>query len=482
MSGLPDTWQSAALGQISQSIQYGYTASARTSETGPRFLRITDIQNGNVDWSIVPTCDISAVDVTRHGLSPGDIVFARIGATTGKSFLIRDCPKVAVFASYLIRVRPKGEIVDPRLLSMFFQTPQYWRHITENMAGVAQPTCNASKLAELVVPLPPLPEQKRIADKLDTLLARVDTCRSHLARVPAILKRFRQSVLAAATSGELTSDWRAANPGLIDSRSLAQELHEAHAAVGGHKAGNAAPPTDGVHDLAPDMFPMSWSLVTLRELVQPDRPITYGILKPGPELDEGVPYVRVADFPNERLNLTTIRKTSLAMDEEFRRSRLAAGDLLLSIRGTVGRLITIPPELEKANITQDSARLSIQACVSASYVLWTLRSELVQQRMKGAIKGVAVRGINIGDVRALQIPLPSTAEQAEIVRRVEYLFALGDQLEVRYTTARTHIDRLTPALLAKAFRGELVPQQAVYAGAAGDSMGAASPLHSSGYA
>ena len=141
-------------------------------------------------------------------------------------------------------------------------------------------------------------------------------------------------------------------------------------------------------------------MLTLRDLVLPERPITYGILKPGPELEEGVSYVRVADFPNDRLNLSTIRKTLPKIDEEFKRSRLKGGDLLLSIRGTVGRLVVIPEELDGANITQDSARLSIQPLVNRDYVLWFLRSELAQTCMKGAVKGVAVRGINIGDVRS----------------------------------------------------------------------------------
>ncbi len=171
-----------------------------------------------------------------------------------------------------------------------------------------------------------------------------------------------------------------------------------------------------------------------------------------------MPYVRVADFPNDRLNLATIRKTSPAMDEDFKRSRLQCGDLLLSIRGTVGRLVVVPPELERANITQDTARLSIQPEVNASFVLWALRSELVQQRMKGAVKGVAVRGINIGDVRALQVPLPSRAEQDEIVRRVEELLSQCDEMAGQVERSHGRVERLTPSVLARAFRGELVPQ------------------------
>ncbi|NTV10606.1 MAG: hypothetical protein HGA47_07505 [Zoogloea sp.] len=210
--------------------------------------------------------------------------------------------------------------------------------------------------------------------------------------------------------------------------------------------------------MSEEMFPDCWELLTLRDVVEPGRPITYGILKPGPELVAGVPYIRVADFPGDCLNLASIRKTSFEMDETFRRSRLRPGDLLLSIRGTVGRVVVIPEELNGANITQDSARLSIQSVLNSCYILWCLRSPIAQERMKGATKGVAVRGVNIGDVRALQIPLPSREEQTEIVRRVEILFAFADRLEARLAAARKQVGQLTPALLAKAFRGELVPQ------------------------
>src|SRR6185369_2048318 len=162
---------------------------------------------------------------------------------------------------------------------------------------------------------------------------------------------------AAATSGRLTEDWRVNNLILADARTLAADVHSAHKEAGGHKAGNAAAATEDVHNLSKEMFPESWELLTLRDVVEPGRPITYGILKPGPELKTGVSYIRVADFPGDQLNLASIRKTSPQMDETFKRSRLRPGDLLLSIRGTVGRIVIIPEELDGANITQDSARL-----------------------------------------------------------------------------------------------------------------------------
>lgn len=155
------------LEDLAMLVDYGVTASAKNTSIGPLFLRITDIQDDSVDWSTVPFCDINPTEEESARLAPGDIVFARTGATTGKSYLLRTCPKRAVFASYLIRVRPKQSSVEPRYLAWYFQTPEYWQQITSSAAGSAQPGVNASKLKALTVPLPSFPEQRRIADILD---------------------------------------------------------------------------------------------------------------------------------------------------------------------------------------------------------------------------------------------------------------------------------------------------------------------------
>lgn len=324
--------------------------------------------------------------------------------------------------------------------------------------GTTVQSIDSEKLETFPFPLPPAAEQTRIVQKLDELLAQANTLKARVAAILTLLKRLRQSILAAAISGQLTEEWRGLGTMLTDARELHQRIRNAHAAEGGHARGNASDPTEEAHNLSPDDLPDCWEIAELRDVCVPGRPITYGILKPGPELDEGVPYIRVADFPGNKLSMINIKKTSTEIDQQFKRARLLAGDLLLSIRGSVGRLIKIPSELEGANITQDTARLSISPMVSADFVYWALLANETQERMKNATRGVAVRGINIGDVRALQIPLPSFEEQTEIVRRVEQLFDFAAQLEVKVASAKKHIDHLTQSILAKAFRGDLVPQ------------------------
>ena len=116
------------VGDISLSIDYGYTASSTSQDTGVRFLRITDIQNNKVDWDDVPFCRIDKSIIEKFSLVDGDIVFARTGATVGKSYLIKGKIPTSVFASYLIRIRVSKN-VNPRYLFYFFQTFDYWKQI-----------------------------------------------------------------------------------------------------------------------------------------------------------------------------------------------------------------------------------------------------------------------------------------------------------------------------------------------------------------
>jgi restriction endonuclease S subunit len=160
------SWPMVSLEEISESIIYGLNASATNDERGPRFLRITDIHNSSVDWNTVPSCECSEKELEKFRLSSGDIVFARTGATTGKSCLIRNCPTDSVFASYLIRVR-LNEKANPEYISHFFQSPTYWAQVRSTAVGAAQPGINATKLKKMQIPLPPIDEQKRIAAILD---------------------------------------------------------------------------------------------------------------------------------------------------------------------------------------------------------------------------------------------------------------------------------------------------------------------------
>jgi type I restriction enzyme S subunit len=155
-------YPTAPLRDVCAHVEYGYTASSTPdSSVGPRFLRITDIVPERLDWESVPFCAIEPKKLTKHRLRTGDIVIARTGATTGWAKYIKDPPE-AVFASYLVRVRPVST-VDARYIGFVVESSVYKDFIQQHMGGAAQPNANAQVLTSFEIPLPPLPIQRRIA-------------------------------------------------------------------------------------------------------------------------------------------------------------------------------------------------------------------------------------------------------------------------------------------------------------------------------
>ena len=199
---LPEGWEVKKIKDISKWIQYGYTW--KITETWPfRYLRITDIQNGAVNWNTVPYINISVNEAKKYFLNKGDIVFARTGATVWKSFLINEEIQDKIFASYLIRLILIQEKIAPKYLLYFFQSHEYWEQIYADTVWAAQPNFNGNKLWEICVPLPPLPEQARIVARLDDLFHEIRALRAEYETRLSELRALRASILASAFRGEL---------------------------------------------------------------------------------------------------------------------------------------------------------------------------------------------------------------------------------------------------------------------------------------
>ena len=188
-----------AVGDFCEAAQYGYTESATNERIGPHLLRITDIQNGHVKWDLVPYC--RCPEPGKYLLKEGDLVFALTWATTGKSFVIRECPD-AVFASYLIRLRVR-DTVSIDYLYRYFQSPSYWKQISDEKKGTGQPNLNGSKLMRLKVPIAPEKEQHRIVAELDALQTEVDQLKRLQVETAVELDALLPAILDRAFKGEL---------------------------------------------------------------------------------------------------------------------------------------------------------------------------------------------------------------------------------------------------------------------------------------
>ncbi|EOV6281724.1 restriction endonuclease subunit S [Vibrio parahaemolyticus] len=265
----------------------------------------------------------------------------------------------------------------------------------------------------LPFPLAPLPEQKRIVEKLDEVLAQVDTIKARLDGIPDLLKRFRQSVLASAVSGKLTEEWRTG-------RSLKQ-----------------------------------WVTLNLNEVTSHVVDCPHSTPKWS---DEGRYCVRTTAFNPFYLDLSG---QGYVNDEVFeqRTSRLTpeAGDILYSREGTVGIACQIPEGVELC-LGQRMVVIRANEKVNAKYLTIVLNSDHILRIVRELTIGSTAPRVNMKVIRDYPIPVPDCIEQKEIVRLVDQYFAFADAIEAQVKKAQARVDNLTQSILAKAFRGELVPQ------------------------
>lgn len=161
---IPESWEWVRWGTIAQSIQYGFNAPAQ--ETGRiKMVRISDIQNNQVQWETVPYCEIDEKEISNYLLEENDILFARTGGTVGKSFLVKGVEQEAIYAGYLIRTR-YSQGLCPDYLKLFMESDLYWRQLRNGTIATAQPNCNGQTLSKMLIPIPPAEEQKRIASEV----------------------------------------------------------------------------------------------------------------------------------------------------------------------------------------------------------------------------------------------------------------------------------------------------------------------------
>ena len=197
------SWERINLGDLSK-IMYGHTSKVDPNGNC-KYLRITDIQDSKVNWDQVPSIKIDEKDFFKYNLNKGDIVFARTGATTGKSYLIKDNPN-AVFASYLIRVQINNNNILPEFVYKFFSSREYWRVVKSGISGSAQGGFNASKLSELEIKFPKdIIVQNKVVQEIDIIEKNINTLLSKYHTKLLSLSNLKKSILEKAFKGELTS-------------------------------------------------------------------------------------------------------------------------------------------------------------------------------------------------------------------------------------------------------------------------------------
>lgn len=365
-----------------------------------------------------------SIGSTKQKVQANDILVCKINPRINRVWQVSDNLDFRKIASSEWIVIRSSKIISS-YLRHFFSSPSFRERICDEVTGVGGSLTRAQpkRVATFSVPLAPLNEQKRIADKLDRLLAKVDACRERCDRIPLILKRFRQSVLAAATSGELTEDWRESNDHSHSPRTSWQSLLIGDLVIG--------KPRNGYSPRAVEFETKTKSLTLTAT--------TSGRFNP-----KHFKYI----------NETIPQDSHLWLEPE---------DILIQRANTLEYVgvSAIYDGLSKGFMYPDlMMKCRANSKVITKFLYYLLSSDDVRFYFRDNATGTAgnMPKINQQTVISAPVLVPPIEEQQEIVRRVEKLFAFADRLESRYQTARTHIDRLTPAILDKAFRGELVSQ------------------------
>ena len=198
---VPSSWVWTNVGEISQSILYGVSKSAKSRGTY-RLLRITDIQDNTVNWNTVPFTDYEDEKAEAYLLQDGDILFARTGATVGKSYLVNNLQEKAIYASYLIRVKTNHYVL-PEFVKYFFESGFYWEQVLGNSVGIGQPNVNGTILSNLELPIPPIMEQKRIVKELGKWLSIIDKIEESKGQLQKNISWAKSKVLDLAIHGKL---------------------------------------------------------------------------------------------------------------------------------------------------------------------------------------------------------------------------------------------------------------------------------------
>ena len=457
---LPVGWLLSQLKEIVLNIQYGYTASSSELRVGPKFLRITDLQNNSVNWDSVPFCECENPE--KYLLESGDIVIARTGATTGKSFLLKELPETTVFASYLIRLSTSA-LFPPDYLSWFMQSPYYWTQITKVSKGSAQPGANAKILSQLQLPLPPLNEQHRIVTKIETLTARSRKAREALDAIPALLDQFRQSVLAAAFRGDLTADWREENPDVESGEELLESLLKSRESEYGVQKESLQSNNSRVPKLPPveeslemkSKAPVTWLSVTLESASI----FIIDCLHSTPKFVEKGEYcIDTTCIEPFSIDWESARKVT---QEDFKKrtSRLlpTSGDIVFSREGTIGTAAMVPEDKQLC-LGQRMMMFRFSSLILPQYAEMYLQSPHFKFQYEPLITGTTSPHVNIGELRKLSFLIPSLKEQVEIVKKTRAYLNACERISLFQSKNETELSQLDQSILAKAFRGKLVSQ------------------------
>lgn len=343
---------------------------------------------------------------THFVIRAGDVIYNKLFAWKGTFGIVPPDLDGMYVSDKFPTYELNRERVDEGFLRWFFRHRDVWeqaRVMSTGSAALSKLTLNPPKFLDLEIPLPPLDEQRRMAEHIDALAAKVEEARGLRSQASTEA----EGVFSAVCENALTQARR----------------------------------------LAPSC--------NLASLVDPDRGISYGVVQTGANCPGGVPTLRAGDLRWFHVNTEGVKLVDPIIEKGYLRTRLRGGELLLRIRGGVGELAVCPMSLKGSNVSREIAVIPLTNAVLPPFAMYLLSARSAQEKMHGNVRGTSYVGINLKDVRQLELPVPSIQQQERILAELRSIKAKIDGMEGLQAQVAAELDAMLPAILDKAFKGEL---------------------------
>jgi type I restriction enzyme, S subunit len=452
------------LGDLIQSTQYGFTASAKDSGNH-KLLRITDINNGTVNWPSVPLCDCDREKT--YLLSKGDVLIARTGNNI--SYLVEEnVPENVVFASYLIRLVCNTSKLLPDYLFLFLNSYAFWPQILLKQRGALLQNVNANLMRQLMIPMCSIHEQKEIIsrtktdlvesinDEVDKILGLYNTkvdIGTELTHQLTLVKKLRQQLLQDAVQGKLVEQNKKDEPA---SELLKRIKEEKQTLIAEKKLKKEKELPPIKPDEIPFTIPENWVWCRLGEIctIKGGKRVAngYKLLKePTPHI-----YIRVSDMKNGTVDDSDLHYLDESMFQKIKQYTISKDDIYMTIvGGTIGKCGLIPEKFHNMNLTENAAKIN-PILIEKVYLWKCLDSPFCQDQIIDKTKQVGVQKMALNRFSSSLIPIPPIAEQHRIVQKLDELMQYCNDLEASIKQSQQQNEKLLQQLLREALRGESV--------------------------
>ena len=402
---VPEGWCWVRVYDISSAIIYGVSESAK-SEGKYKLLRITDIQNNKVNWNTVPLTDYPKEKAASYTLRTGDILFARTGATVGKSYLVdNSVPENSIYASYLIRVQVSS-IINSNYVKYFFESGFYWNQIADNSVGVGQPNVNGTSLGNLWLPIPPIQEQERIVEKLNSWCTIIDEIKVTQESIRATISDLRSRILEYAISGKL----------------VPQDYSDESAIELLKRINPMFSPADNRHyENIELIIPETWCWASVGDVFMHN---TGKALNSSNHNGVMMDYITTSNLYWDRFDLSIVKQMPFT-ETEIEKCTVTKGDLLVCEGGDVGRSAIWNYDYD-IKIQNHIHKLRGKDNICVRYFFYVFM--LYKQKNYIGGKGVAIQGLSSRDLHNLPIPVPPLKEQYRIAEALDNLIAKMDKI------------------------------------------------------